>query len=329
MVILLLLQLPWLNEMSSTKRSSAVKSSQDLIQGLKSEGLVFKSFILESVGEFHTDDVDWNYKDMLHAKYVHKLIDPVPVVTSDYTIAQLFFQKFLIFRFPYLIYQYDSGPNELTYFFSLLNFVIVVNTKFHMSGLITTVKTTYNIGSNQVVLKLCFPLIKWALTRNYRALMSDDMPMRLRRGELRRMGAHFKKAGERYSFLNTVNIAEENCQFPDIIFDVDQASRIKIIERDESGCPLEFLTGQSDAWGLRGVLDKELGMLTIFPRLCSHEGASLDRACNQNSILHCPWHNKRVRPILVQKFEREIEFLYKNKKYKLFSQEENLKLFIT
>ena len=296
---------------------SIIKSPENIISSLISEGLKFKNFSLESSGEFHIDDVDWNYKDMLHATYVHKLLDPAPIVVTDFTIAQIFFQKFLIFRFPFSIYQYDSGPNQLAYFFTLFSFVFVVNTKFFTEDQITKVQTTYNIGSSPILLAIFFPLIKWSLSKNYRVLMSEDMPMRLRRGELRKMGANFKKPDGPYSFLKTININEENCEFFEDLFDAEISSSIEVLRSTQDRLPLEFLTGRSDAWGLRGVV--EAGTLKIYPRLCTHEGACLDRTDTRGDVLYCPWHNKRIQPIVVEQYDQylKLDFEYKNRRYKL------------
>ena len=296
---------------------SIIKSPENIVSSLISEGLKFKNFSLESSGEFHVDDVDWNYKDMLHATYVLKLLDPAPIVITDFTIAQIFFQKFLIFRFPFSIYQYDSGPNQLSYFFTLFSFVFVVNTKFFTEGQITKVQTTYNIGSSPFLLAIFFPFIKWSLSKNYRVLMSEDMPMRLRRGELRKMGANFKKQDGPYSFLKTININEENCEFSLNLFNPKITSSIEMVRSDQNGLPLEFLTGRSDAWGLRGIVNA--GVLKIYPRLCAHEGACLDRTDTKGDVLYCPWHNKRIQPIVIEQYNQhlKLDFEHKNKRYKL------------
>lgn len=46
------------------------KSFADLINSLKKENYSFKIFKAESSGNFLPEDSDWNYKEVVHAKFV-------------------------------------------------------------------------------------------------------------------------------------------------------------------------------------------------------------------------------------------------------------------
>ncbi len=50
-------------------------SPENLVKSLKKSGVIFKSFQLISSGEFEPQDVDWNFKDVLHIKHVHALLE--------------------------------------------------------------------------------------------------------------------------------------------------------------------------------------------------------------------------------------------------------------
>ena len=65
--------------------------------------------------------------------------------------------------------------------------------------------------------------------------------------------------------------------------------------RLEGAAHEDILTGQSDHWGLR--LSLRDGQLLVFPRLCPHEGACLDRQEMTGNSVRCPWHGRVLRPI--------------------------------
>jgi hypothetical protein len=55
------------------------------------------------------------------------------------------------------------------------------------------------------------------------------------------------------------------------------------------------LMADSAGQGVRIV--REVNKLQVFPRICLHEGASLDDAKISNDCLICPWHGKKIKPI--------------------------------
>ncbi len=58
----------------------------------------------------------------------------------------------------------------------------------------------------------------------------------------------------------------------------------------------EVLWGREDHLGLR--IRREDGKLLVFPRMCPHEGAGLDRAGCVKGVLRCPWHNRAFKPVV-------------------------------
>ena len=152
--------------------------------------------------------------------------------------------------------------------------------------------TTYAIGSKRY-LKLLHPVVRRLITRNYENLMSEDIPMRARRGQLRRWGYGFRTDGPPHTFTSTLHILDENMVVkkelhPPPPVHLDQARLAAAGSED-------ILTTQSDHWGLR--LSRRGEELVIFPRLCPHEGACLDRQTIDENSVRCPWHGRVLRPL--------------------------------
>jgi len=302
------------------------KTAAQLIKGFKKSNIHFKDFTLTTGGkDFTTDDIDWNYKDTLHLDNVHKQLIAHTINFTDSTISHIFVNTLLGFKFPVVIYQYDSGNDQITYVSTFLNFVLIVNTKFIQVKNRADAITTYNVGSSKILLKLFFPLLKYSLTKNYKILMKDDLAMRERRGELRKWGANFIKYNNRYTFIETIEISKSKCKFKASLFNSKIASRYEILKKYKNGSIKEFVSGRSDVWGLRGLVENN--KITIYPRMCDHEGANLDEAKFQNKRIICPWHNKKINPIHSQELnDNEILFDYMQKKYQIKFVKNNIKI---
>lgn len=267
-------------------------SKKSLVSSLQREGLVFSEFTLTHEGDYAVDDADWNYKDVPHLHYVHELAEAIPAVVGDDLIATINMQKVLMFRFPFALFNFESGQNTQTYYTTWLWHVLIIETAYESLGQCRTrVNTTYSIGCPPL-LKWTFPILKWVLRRNYDNLMSTDIPMRERRGQLRSWGYSFFKEDERYSFEKTINITRPNVIAPDA--DVELSDHVIDIARTipENG---QLLVGRDDVWGIRLV--RKGGVLKIFPRLCPHEGASLDTTECRNNKIQCPWHGRTFEPL--------------------------------
>ena len=104
------------------------KTYTQLLESLKKHNIYFKEFTLVTGGDYLPDDIDWNFKDVLHGHYIHTQFVPYPINFTDDTIVQIFIQNILWFKVPAIVYQYDSGPDNLTYISTLLNFTMIVNT---------------------------------------------------------------------------------------------------------------------------------------------------------------------------------------------------------
>ncbi len=266
------------------------RTTAQLISEMEREGFLFKNFSLTHEGAYAVEDADWNYKDVPHLHHIHALVESIIASVGDSEIATINVQKVLGVRFPLALFNYQSAPNAQTYYTTWLVFVLIIESAYEALGPNRTrVRTTYHLGAPRGW-GWCFPLIRWVLMRNYRALMADDLPMRERRGQLRDWGYSFKKRGVLHSFEDTMDISVSNVVAPAGLR--SPSLRLRLDRELADG---EFLVGRDDHVGLRLV--REGNALLIFPRLCPHEGASLDgqRACERT--LRCPWHGRLLRPL--------------------------------
>ena len=269
------------------------KSQDELVAKLTTAGFVFSRFRLVNEGDYAPYDADWNYKDIPHLNILHKLVNGFPASIEDGVITSVNLQKVLGFVLPMVVANYHSGKNRQTYFTSFLNFLLVVETTWESIGEIRTrVVTTYAIGSKWY-LKFFHPVIQKLITRNYADLMSEDIPMRTRRGQLRKWGYGFRTDGLPHSFITTLHILDENMVYKS---ELHPPPPIHLsLEQLDGARHDDLLTTQSDHWGLR--LRTERATLHIFPRLCPHEGACLDTQTITDTTVKCPWHGRVLRPL--------------------------------
>jgi nitrite reductase/ring-hydroxylating ferredoxin subunit len=273
-------------------------TKSQIVSRLKREGLQFSSFDLIHEGRYAVDDADWNYKDVPHLHFVHELAEGILTSVGDDVVTSVNMQKVLWFRFPFAVTNYESGPNSQTYYTVWLYYILIIETTYEAAGPdLTRVVTTYSVGFPKW-LRWTFPLIKWILKRNYDNLMTTDIPMRLRKGELRSWGYTFRKEGARYSFAKTMDI-----KVPNVIPPLKSAATESrsLVLSDVLPTDGEYFMGRDDHLGIRLV--REGGLLMLFPRMCPHEGASLDRyKCSgpkeavKGGVLRCPWHGRSFGP---------------------------------
>lgn len=265
---------------------------ESIVQRAAQEGYAFKHFSLEHVGRYSAEDADWNYKDIPHLHFVHHLAEAIPTMISDDFITTLNTQMMFGMKVPLTVVNYESGPGEQTYYTTLFWFILVIQTRFfELAPLQTTVTTTYSIGMPKM-LRWFFPLLRWTITRNYRVLMTADVPMRERRGELRSRGFGFSREHPTYSFADTTLITRQNVTPPPRnsetpILDIDLKAAVQ--------SATESLLGTDDDLGVRAK--REGSIVELFPRICPHEGACLDGSPVEEGKVKCPWHGRQFTAI--------------------------------
>lgn len=265
-------------------------SREAIVAWLEPQGYRFTDLTLVSEGDYAPQDADWNYKDVPHIHHVHALARQMQPVLDHSTMAVIQLQRILKMRFPVLNVAYEFEKFRQLSISTLFFFVVVIDVHSEPLGDIKTrVTTTYSIGAPRGLFFLT-PLLKWAFQRNYRILMNDDIPMRTRRGALRKLGYSFRMSDDTYSFLETTRLLENRLQPP------EHADRRVTCRYAEA------LAGTDEAYigdiGLLGFRLVRAGSeVMVFPRACPHEGSSLDESlCVSNSVL-CRWHGRRIRPI--------------------------------
>jgi nitrite reductase/ring-hydroxylating ferredoxin subunit len=264
-------------------------SRPELVHPLLGEGLKFSELVLVSEGEYAADDSDWNYKDIPHLHIVHELAESFPAVIGDDIICSINMQKILGFWFPVALVNYEYAKHHQVYYTTLLFFALIIETRSEeYEPLKTRVTTTYSIGSPRWLFWM-MPLLKALIRKNYKNLMSTDIPMRERRGQLRKLGYRMHKKGDTYTFSETSNITATNISPPPGNRIVQCAYTSLLNNADD------VLVGDAGLLGFR--LMRSANDVLILPRTCPHEGASLEKADFSTGAVRCPWHGRRLLPI--------------------------------
>jgi len=272
------------------KRTRAQITSQ-----LTAKGLAFLEFTLVHEGDYAPEDAEWNYKDVPHLNYVHKTINDTWSVVEEDMHAYINIRKDFPLALPTAVLAYQSRPNALTYYTTWFFYAVVVESVYDEIGFNRTrVSTTYSIGAPKP-LRWSLGFLRWAITRNYHSLMADDIPMRERRSQLRLWGYSFITSPSHYSWQDSTDITRSNLKFPESLPSFTPLSIL--VEQDLASTGVECLLGKDDHLGLRIV--RSNGNLLIYPRLCPHEGASLDKERCLNRKLTCPWHGRVFSPLAV------------------------------
>jgi nitrite reductase/ring-hydroxylating ferredoxin subunit len=267
-------------------------SADALVRQLANAGYTIREFSMVSTGDYSVEDADWNYKDIPHLNVVHTLVRTMIGTLDDDVITTVNLQKILGLPFPLVVVNYATGKDSQTYFTTFGPYVLIVHTRYEaLAPNRVQVVTTYHIAGSRLAM-LAFPLLRRILVKNYRVLMSEDIPMRDQRGRLREHGFSFRSDGRPRTFPETADL-----QIVNVIVPTREGSATQKIAlsqfANESDC---VLVGESDDRGLR--ITRQGSELLAFPRFCDHEGASLDCSDMRNGRLRCPWHAKMVAPLI-------------------------------
>jgi len=283
------------------------RTLDEIVKMLQAEQMTFRTFECISEGEYAMQDAAWNYMDIPHLKYVHKQVDGVLTLASDAVTASVFFQRIPLMRLPLTVLTYQTATNQVTYYTSFGFYILIIETLWNaLDATHTRVTTRYAVGWASWIAAFFYPAIRWLLMRNYRILMSEDTPMRKQRGALRRQGYDFKMSGEIPSFIDSRKILQTNVLIPDrnVIAPAECTTwGPKEIAYDPLSADGPCFVGAADHLGLTVVRSGEV--ISVYPRLCPHEGASLDEAArtcagaDRNAcVLQCPWHGRKFKPVV-------------------------------
>jgi hypothetical protein len=236
-------------------------------------------------------DADWNYKDVPHLNVVHTQVRCVIGTMDDDHITGVALQKVFGIPVPLVLVNYVDGEDSQTYYTSFGPFILIINTTYEaLPAGRSKVITRYNIGASGIA-RLAFPILQRIIKSNYRVLMSEDIPMRSRRGSLRSRGFSFRSDGRPRGFAETTDLLFKNVVAPERAGRTLETISLRLFANNGDSA----LIGTDDDRGLRLVrLDSEI---IAFLRYCDHEGAELDCASLRNGRLSCPWHAKRIPPL--------------------------------
>ena len=263
-------------------------SLDSMLIGLAEQGICFTSSVHRTTGEYDSADAEWNYKDVPHLKEAHENAEAINGVISNSSASSIFIQKVGPIRIPLSVCVYSPGHNSVSYFTSVGPFVLLITSNWKTLLTSTTVVTKYYIGSTKF-LKPLHVFIHKILERNYKILMDVDIPMRVRRGELRARGYTFSNDESGYGFQETINLQVVGVKVPTTMRDFELKIEISDVPQGTT------LLGENDSRGIRII--REENQFRVFPRICLHAGAMLDDAKIEDDCLRCPWHGKRIKPI--------------------------------
>lgn len=253
-------------------------------------GYACTEFEISSEGSYDQKDAEFNYKDIPHLNVVHPYANQTLVaVGEDYYVA-VHFQKILGVSLPFFLTNFTPSKSKQIATFSFWIFTFFVENHWqNIANGRCLVTTSYSIFSHKLF-RVLHPLLRRIIEKNYKILMADDFPIRDRRGELRRRDFSFvhDKDENSLTYYSTLDIGKNNLVFPDLeySFVVDKA-RLSLND--------EMLIGDSLGKGFRLITFDD--KISIYPRLCHHEGACLDEAKKKGKALTCPWHGRLIPPI--------------------------------
>lgn len=268
-----------------------VKDQASFAALFQKAGYRFRFFDLDLKTGGTAVDIEFNYKDLAHLEVVHNTFNVFPsYISADYYSAVIL-QKFFGLKIAVTNQSIQIKKNHLFVHSSFFNIILTSEiTAAELPNFEVMVKTRYGIGAPRYLLPLLFPLLKWSLVRNFYALMEGDIPMRDRRGEIRRWGVRLPKIS--YGFSETLNIMQQH------VFGYDgpppPPAEILLASITPTS-PHRY--GRSDHYGLQ--IFRRDDLIEIYPRLCPHEGACLDTDdLKGRGALRCGWHGRLFRPIL-------------------------------
>lgn len=248
---------------------------------LLSRGYKYIDLLLSTDGTYDAKDSEWNYSDVPHVDHVHSKFESYVLDLEKDSISSIFLQTVGPFTFPASVYTEHRTSNQHDYVMTIMGMVIQVKTQYRMIGNICNTTTYYRFLYRGFLGFLIALLAKMATRRNYRILMSEDIPMRLQRGKLRHQGFLFKSdCQERIHFTDTLDLSIKNISkplsgTPNITVSLCYGDTPKPLDE----LYLILVTTHSD--------------IRILPSVCEHEGASLfsPEFCKVSD--QCPWHGKK------------------------------------
>jgi nitrite reductase/ring-hydroxylating ferredoxin subunit len=263
------------------------RTREQLVADLAAQGLRFSTFTIDHDSPHALQDWDWNQRDLPHVPIIHGGFRLAPGVVDDQVFTGISLQRILGVRVPLTLAYHHDGPRSRVYMTTLGPMVLVIGADLSPLASGTRVRTTYSVGGPRAA-SWFFPVVERLLRRNYDRVCAEDEPVRQRRSRLRSWGYRFTVDDHGASYERSLDLTRCNAVPP-----AGAAPTVEHIELDPGR--RQWRIGRDDHLGLR--VDLEAGTLAVYPRLCPHEGASLDGCVAAAGALRCPWHGRPVPPL--------------------------------
>ncbi len=275
--------------MNSDLKEKAL-SFDSMVRRIEKQGYRFSQFETSTIDPCHSIDVEWNYKDIAHVEHIHSHVAREFTFVGENSYTTLDFQNLFGISIPQSTAFYSTEDNRLIAHTTLFLYIILVEVSFEQLDDDSAKTTTrYAIGVKMRIGELLFPIIRRALRSNWERFMKEDRPMRIRRGELRKNGFTLVDRSP-VDMRKTLQISDVGVR-PPAEYEVGADFSLNVADNLNKFVQL----GNSDHYGLQVRFTER--MISIFPRLCPHRGASLDTDNCDGNFVKCPWHGRKYSPL--------------------------------
>ena len=207
---------------------------------LSQNGCYFKNFTLTVEGQYTDSDVAFNIADVPHHHHIHDVMADTDLVVDDHIYSKLRVQNIFPFlKLPILVIGYKYASHSYCHYFSLMG-IHIINDITMSSGdsyPSTRVESKYRVGLPFPLLWMR-PLVNMLLRRNFQALAKDDLPLRERRGQLRKMGVDFTTQYDELnygpSYKDTQDVHKDNVILTKEFFNHKEQLSIKLKDIDSN-----------------------------------------------------------------------------------------------
>ena len=241
----------------------------------------FLSLDLETIGDYSPHDSEWNYGDVLHFPYIHKVFDQKILNLSDKANTSYFMQKVPFLSNPIIIYQEHNKKDTHEYLSSSYGITISIITKHLSHNTRARTTTNYHFYYAGFFGYLVAFFARFMTKINYKKVIDEDMPMRLQRGKLRKSNKiDFRHDDILITPISTSNTSDNNVSIKDNIY----FSKMVNISQDMK--EINF-----DDVFLKLVVNNNIAH--VYPTICPHEGSPL---VSKEIEFRCQWHGRLIKP---------------------------------
>lgn len=266
-------------------------SFETLVQKFKNHGFHFSEFMLKCDDSCLPIDTEWNYKDLAHVPFMHTHAIREFTYIGNNVYNTLDIQKVMGITIPQSTTFYSTAEdNKLISHTTLFFGIVLVEVSFQLiEELKTRTITRYAIGSKSILGRLLHPFIKFGIIRNWKRFTKDDRPVRGRKGALRQKGYTFDTQSP-VDHLKTIDTSENGIFILKEESKSPQPKECRKLTLSKN-MNKNILVGEDDHLGLQIKITSKV--IRIFPRLCPHQGGSLDNCDLNVHSIACPWHGRK------------------------------------